>query len=93
MVYHANYLRYFEMGRASLMRDAAYPYRGIEESASSIPLSISRCNSTSRCVMRSHVDPHPRPASWSGSASVSTTSLRMPRTGVLVCRGHTATAP
>jgi len=30
VVYHANYLRYFEFGRASLMRDAAYPYREIE---------------------------------------------------------------
>lgn len=30
VVYHANYLRYFEFGRASLMRDAAYPYRDIE---------------------------------------------------------------
>ncbi len=31
VVYHANYLRYFEFGRASLMRDAGYPYREIEE--------------------------------------------------------------
>ena len=31
VVYHANYLRYFEFGRASLMRDAAYAYREIEE--------------------------------------------------------------
>lgn len=30
VVYHANYLRYFELGRASLMRDAAYPYREVE---------------------------------------------------------------
>jgi len=30
VVYHANYLRYFEFGRGSLMRDAAYPYREIE---------------------------------------------------------------
>ena len=31
VVYHANYLRYFEVGRTSLMRDAAYSYRTIEE--------------------------------------------------------------
>lgn len=30
-VYHANYLRFFEMGRASLMRDANCTYREIEE--------------------------------------------------------------
>jgi acyl-CoA thioester hydrolase len=38
VVYHANYLRYFELGRASLMRDAAYPYREIEESGYAYPI-------------------------------------------------------
>ncbi len=37
-VYHANYLRYFEFGRASLMRDAAYAYREIEESGYIYPI-------------------------------------------------------
>jgi acyl-CoA thioester hydrolase len=30
VVYHGNYLRYFEFGRASLMRAAGYPYRQVE---------------------------------------------------------------
>jgi acyl-CoA thioester hydrolase len=30
VVYHANYLRYFELGRATLMRDLAYPYVDVE---------------------------------------------------------------
>ncbi len=38
VVYHANYLRYFEFGRASLMRDSAYPYREIEESGFVYPI-------------------------------------------------------
>lgn len=38
VVYHANYLRYFEFGRTSLMRDAAYPYRVIEESGYVYPI-------------------------------------------------------
>ncbi len=38
MVYHANHLKYFEIGRASLMRDAAYPYREIEESGYMYPI-------------------------------------------------------
>lgn len=38
VVYHANYLRYFEFGRASLMRDAAYAYREIEESGYTYPI-------------------------------------------------------
>ena len=38
VVYHANYLKYFELGRASLMRDAAYPYKEIEASGYIYPI-------------------------------------------------------
>lgn len=38
IVYHANYLRYFEFGRTSLMRDAAYPYKEIEASGFVYPI-------------------------------------------------------
>ena len=38
VVYHANYLRYFEFGRTSLMRDAAHPYKEIEQSGYVYPV-------------------------------------------------------
>lgn len=38
VVYHANYLRYFEFGRSSLMRDAAYPYKDVEASGTIYPI-------------------------------------------------------
>ena len=38
VVYHGNYLRYFEFGRASLMRDLGYPYLEIEESGYIYPI-------------------------------------------------------
>ena len=38
VVYHANYLRYFEFGRASLMRDADYPYKQVEENGFIYPI-------------------------------------------------------
>lgn len=38
VVYHANYLRYFEFGRAELMRGANYPYKQIEESGYVYPI-------------------------------------------------------
>ncbi len=38
VVYHSNYFRYFELGRASLMRDADYPYCEIEESGYVYPI-------------------------------------------------------
>lgn len=38
LVYHANYLRYFEFGRSSLMRDLAYPYIEIEANGYVYPI-------------------------------------------------------
>jgi len=38
VVYHANYLRYFEHGRASLMRDVAYPYKEVEKQGFVYPI-------------------------------------------------------
>ncbi|MFH0976916.1 MAG: thioesterase family protein [Spirochaetota bacterium] len=38
VVYHSNYLRYFEQGRATLMRDNVYPYYEIEESGYVYPI-------------------------------------------------------
>jgi len=38
VVYHANYLRYFELGRATLMRDIGYPYREVEDSGYVYPI-------------------------------------------------------
>lgn len=38
VVYHANYLRYFEFGRTSLMRDMNYPYIEIENDGYVYPI-------------------------------------------------------
>lgn len=44
VVYHANYLRYFEFGRASLMREANYPYKDIEDSGFLYPIINTELN-------------------------------------------------
>lgn len=44
VVYHANYLRYFEFGRAELMRGANYPYKKIEESGYIYPIIKTELN-------------------------------------------------
>lgn len=44
VVYHANYLKYFEFGRASLMREANYPYKMIEESGYIYPIIKTELN-------------------------------------------------
>lgn len=44
VVYHANYLKYFEFGRGALMREAAYPYKKIEESGYIYPIIKTELN-------------------------------------------------
>lgn len=44
VVYHANYLRYFEFGRASLMRQLDYPYKDIEASGYIYPIIKTELN-------------------------------------------------
>ena len=43
-VYHSNYLRYFELGRTSLMRDLGIPYRGIEDAGYIYPVVNTAVN-------------------------------------------------
>jgi len=38
VVYHANYLRYFELGRVTLMRDTGYSYREVEDQGFVYPI-------------------------------------------------------
>jgi acyl-CoA thioester hydrolase len=41
--YYANYLRWFEIGRAELMRAAGYPYRRLEDQGLHFPVSEAGC--------------------------------------------------
>ncbi len=68
VVYHANYLRYFEFGRASLMREANYPYKQIEESGYIYPIIKTELNYHSPLFYDDLM--YARPGwSWSRSAS------------------------
>ena len=38
VVHHANYLRYFELGRGALMRELGYPYAAVEAAGYVYPI-------------------------------------------------------
>jgi acyl-CoA thioester hydrolase len=44
VVYHSNYLKYFEFARASLMRETNYPYKRIEEDGFVYPIIKTELN-------------------------------------------------
>ncbi len=89
VVYHSNYLRYFEFGRASLMRDAAYPYREIEDSGFIYP------------IISTHLE-YFRPLHYDDAMSIHTRPAELERVklrfdyiitheqgGDIVCTGYT----
>jgi len=43
MAYYGNYLRWFEIGRAEMMRSLGSSYRSIEESGIQLPVVEARC--------------------------------------------------
>ena len=43
VVYYANYLRFFEMGRNEYMRSRGFPYREVESRGLTLPVSEARC--------------------------------------------------
>ena len=42
--YYANYLRWFEIGRAELLRSLGTSYRSVEENGVSLPVVEARCH-------------------------------------------------
>ncbi len=43
IAYHANYFRWFEIGRAEMFREMGFTYREIENSGTFLPVSEAHC--------------------------------------------------
>ena len=89
VVYHANYFRYFEFGRASLMRDAAYPYREIEESGYVYPIIDLGINFYKPLYYDDPIWVHTRPAELERVRLRFDYAITHAETGRLICRGFT----
>jgi acyl-CoA thioester hydrolase len=89
VVYHANYLRYFELGRASLMRDAAYPYKEIEESGYVYPIIDMGIQFYHPLYYDDPMWIYTRPAELERVRLRFDYHITHAETGVIVCRGFT----
>ncbi|MGE0086400.1 MAG: acyl-CoA thioesterase [Desulfococcaceae bacterium] len=89
VVYHANYLRYFELGRASLMRDAAYPYREIEESGYIYPIIQVELSYYSPLRYDDGMFIHTRPSELERVKLRFDYVITNEQNGDIVCRGFT----
>jgi acyl-CoA thioester hydrolase len=89
VVYHANYLRYFEFGRTSLMRHAAYPYREIEESGYLYPIIELGICFHEPLFYDDLMVVHTRPAEIERVKLRFDYVITHPETGGIICKGFT----
>lgn len=89
VVYHANYLRYFELGRASLMRQANYPYKEIEESGYVYPIIKTELNYHSPLYYDDLMHIHTRPTTIELVKVQFDYLITRADSGEIVCTGFT----
>lgn len=89
VVYHSNYLRYFEFGRTSLMRDVGYPYREIEQSGYVYPIINLGIEFFSSLYYDDPMYIHTRPVDLERVKLRFDYVITHAETGALVCSGFT----
>ncbi len=89
VVYHANYLRYFEFGRAELMRGANYPYKQIEESGYVYPIIKTELNYYTPLFYDDLMIIHTRPANIELVKLQFDYLITRASDGEIICTGYT----
>lgn len=89
VVYHANYLRYFEYGRATLMRDTAFPYKEIEAGGYVYPIIDLGIQFYEPLYYDDPMWIHTRPAELERVKLRFDYVITHGESGALVCRGYT----
>ncbi len=89
VVYHSNYLRYFELGRTSLLRDVAFPYREVEKSGFVYPIVDLALRFIRPLKYDDRMWVHTRPQRREAVAVTFEYAITRYEDGKLVCTGHT----
>lgn len=89
VVYHANYFRYFELGRATLLRDAQFPYRAVEDSGYVYPIFQLGLDFYKSLFYDDPMWVHSRFQELKGVRVSFDYAITHEQTGELICRGFT----
>lgn len=89
VVYHANYLRYFEFGRGELMRGAKYPYKEIEKKGYVYPIIKTELNYYTPLFYDDLMYIHTRPASIELVKLQFDYCITRAKDGEIICTGFT----
>jgi acyl-CoA thioester hydrolase len=89
VVYHSNYLRYFELGRITLMRDIAYPYREVEDSGYVYPVVETGLKFHHPLYYDDPIWIHTRPDTFERVKVAFAYLITHATTGEVICTGFT----
>jgi len=89
IVYHTNYIKWFEVGRCELLRSIGYPYARLEEEGILLPVAECSCKYKQPAVYDDMLDITARVAEMKGATVIMEYEIRKQETGALLVTGST----
>jgi len=89
VVYHTNYIKWFEVGRCELLRSIGYPYARLEEEGILLPVAECSCKYKQPAVYDDMLEITARVAEMKGATVVMEYEIRKQETGALLVTGFT----
>lgn len=89
VVYHTNYIKWFEIGRTELLRSIGYPYVKMEEEGILLPLAECSCKYKSPAVYDDLLEITARNIEMKGATVTLEYEIRRMETGELLVTGMT----
>jgi acyl-CoA thioester hydrolase len=89
VVYHTNYIKWFEVGRSELLRSLGYPYVRMEEEGVLLPVAECSCKYRSPAVYDDVLEITARIAEMKGATVTLEYEIRKQVTGELLVTGST----
>ncbi|HWQ77768.1 MAG TPA: thioesterase family protein [Anaerovoracaceae bacterium] len=89
VVYHTNYIKWFEVGRCELLRSRGYPYARLEEDDIMLPVIECGCKYRTPAYYDELLEVTARIAELKGATVSIDYEIRRPETGELLVTGFT----
>ncbi|MCL1810114.1 MAG: acyl-CoA thioesterase, partial [Clostridiales bacterium] len=89
IVYHANYIKYFEVGRTEFLREIGYPYAQLEADGIWLPVASVSCEYKSPAWYDDLLEVNTWVGSLKGATIVMAYEIFREGTGELIAKGET----
>lgn len=89
VVYHTNYIKWFEVGRCELLRSIGYPYARLEEEGILLPVAECNCKYKHPAVYDDILEITARVGEMKGATVLMEYEIRKKETGALLVTGST----